>query len=294
MDIFQWSFTTFRKKRKKKKRLFLRRSNFQPWRSIGDIWLKRCKFSAKRDTINPRLKIGEHSDGDNNLGQWEEGEREGGRGGKTIRSTIRLNFCLHWHMDGISIVERPLAWPGKKKERERERERWPFKSPRRSFIERVERSVFPIRHESFRRSHENFTLPFLPPCFSLSSFLQPLVALHLNSPSKEVLPWWIFSVMSGRCSRSINVIHRPSPSQIVRVTNVSKIATGTKKGTENGEREREKKIMGGWDIAFYLRVGRKFLSGKKIVFEEKERERERLITKSGKRVEEVGYVEELT
>ena len=121
MDIFQWSFTTFRKKKKKKKRLFLRRSNFQPWRSIGDIWLKRCKFSAKRDTINPRLKIGEHSDGDNNLGQWEEGEREGGRGGKTIRSTIRLNFCLHWHMDGISIVERPLAWPGKKKsERERE------------------------------------------------------------------------------------------------------------------------------------------------------------------------------
>lgn len=41
-------------------------------------------------------------------------------------------------------------------------------------------------------------------------------------------------------------------------------------------------------------MGRKFLSGKKIVFEEKERERERLITKSGKRVEEVGYVEELT
>lgn len=48
--------------------------------------------------------------------------------------------------------------------------------------------------------------------------------------------WTVFSIYQR---------HSPSPSQIVRVTNVSKIATGTKKGTENGEREREKKIMGG-------------------------------------------------
>lgn len=123
---------------------------------------------------------------------WVSERKERGRERRQDDSKhdqIEFLFAL---AHGRNIDRRKAAGMARKEkknsERERERERWPFKSPRRSFIERVERSVFPIRHESFRRSHENFTLPFLPPCFSLSSFLQPLVALHLNSPSKEVLP----------------------------------------------------------------------------------------------------------
>lgn len=98
----------------------MRRSNFQPWRSIGDIWLKRCKFSAKRDTINPRLKIGEHSDGDNNLGQWEEGEREGEEARRFEARSDWISVCTGTWTEYRSSKGRWHGQEKKKSERERE------------------------------------------------------------------------------------------------------------------------------------------------------------------------------
>lgn len=199
--------------KKKKKRLFLRQSNFQPW-NIGDIWLKRCKFSAKRDTINPRLKIGAPME----IIIWVSERRREGRWFEARSDWISV--CTGTWTEYRSSKGR---WHSQERKKERERERWPLKSPK--IFHRMGQDRYSRSATNHFEEVTNFSFSSSLP-LSSSSYLHPLVALDLNSPSKEVSPWWIFSVMSGRCSRSINVIHRRSPSQIVRVT-ISKIATGT-------------------------------------------------------------------
>lgn len=85
--------------------------------------------------------------------------------------------------------------------------------------------------------------------------------------------------MSGRCSRSINVIHRPSPSWIVRVT-ISKIATKTKKG-------RRKKVTADEISRFACASSRQgnFYQEKKMYLN---REREREIRKINQKERETG------
>lgn len=76
-------------------------------------------------------------------------------------------------MDGISIVERPLAWPGKKKERERERE----SAGRLKAREDLSSNGSKDRYSRSATNHFDEVTkisPFpssLPPCFSL--FLSP-------------------------------------------------------------------------------------------------------------------------
>lgn len=82
---------------------------------------------------------------------WVSERKERGRERRQDDSKhdqIEFLFAL---AHGRNIDRRKAAGMARKKKRarERERERWSFKSPRRSFIERVERSVSPIRHESF-------------------------------------------------------------------------------------------------------------------------------------------------
>ena len=56
------------------------------------------------------------ADGGNNLGQRE--------GGKDSELPIRLNFCLHWHVNRISIAAMSIGRiKGRERQRERERER---------------------------------------------------------------------------------------------------------------------------------------------------------------------------
>lgn len=107
--------------------------------------------------------------------------RGGGREDDSKHDQIEFLFAL---AHGRNIDRRKAAGIARK-EKKRERERWPLKSPK--IFHRMGQDRYSRSATNHFEEVTNFSFSSSLP-LSSSSYLHPLVALDLNSPSKEVSP----------------------------------------------------------------------------------------------------------